>query len=96
MGFKDRYDGHPGKDAAIANRRQSRFEAEHSAKNSFVKKEQASIDKYAGKKPVMKEDLMEFNATMQNTGQWAQGFGKRLTAGIDHVAFPVDGEGDDS
>lgn len=94
--FKDRYDGAPGKDAAIANTRQSRYEAEHSAKNAFVKKEQAAQSKYAGKKPIMKNDLMEFNANMQNTGSWAQGFGKRLTSGIDHVAFPVDGEGDDS
>ena len=94
--MKDRYDGAPGKDAAIANTRQSRFEAEHSAKNAFVKREQASQAKYAGKKPMMKGDLMEFNATMQNTGAWAQGFGKKLTAGLDPVAFPVDGEGDDS
>ncbi|HSW70398.1 MAG TPA: hypothetical protein VLH77_00265 [Gammaproteobacteria bacterium] len=94
--FKDRYDGSPGKDAALANTRQSRFEKEHSAKNAFVKKEQASLDKYSGKKPNMKAELLEFNANMQNTGAWAQGFGKKLTAGLDKVAFPVDGEGDDS
>jgi len=94
--MKDRYDGNPGKDAAIANRRQSRLEAEHSRKNEFVKKEQSAVEKYAGRRPEMKNDLMEFNANMQNTGEWAQGFGKRLTAGIDRVAFPVDGEGDDS
>ena len=94
--MKDRYDGSPGKDAAMCNTRQKRYEAEHSAKNAFVKREQAAQDKYAGRKPEMKSDLMEFNAQMQNTGAWAQGFGKRLTAGIDSVAFPVDGEGDDS
>lgn len=94
--MKDRYDGAPGKDAAIANTRQRRYESEHSAKNAFVKREQAAVDKYAGRRPEMKSDLMEFNAEMQNTGSWAQGLGKRLTAGIDHVAFPVDGEGDDS
>lgn len=94
--MKDRYDGNPGKDAGMMNRRQSRLEAEHSAKNAFVKREQMNKDKYAGRKPEMKSDLMEFNATMQNTGEWAQGLGKRLTAGIDKVAFPVDGEGDDS
>lgn len=94
--MKDRYDGAPGKDAALANTRQRRFESEHSAKNAFVKREQASLDKYAGKKPDLKSELMYFNAEMQNTGAWAQGFGKKLTAGIDHVAFPVDGEGDDS
>ena len=94
--MKDRYDGSPGKDAAMCNTRQKRYEAEHSAKNAFVKREQAALEKYAGRKPEMKADLMEFNANMQNTGAWAQAFGKRLTADIDHVAFPVDGEGDDS
>lgn len=94
--MKDRYDGAPGKDAAICNTRQRRYESEHSAKNAFVKREQAAVEKYAGKRPEMKGDLMDFNATQQNTGEWAQRFGKKLTAGIDHVAFPVDGEGDDS
>jgi hypothetical protein len=94
--IKDRYDGAPGKEASIANVRQQRFEREHSEKNSFVKKEQSQVRQYAGRKPVMVGELMEFNANMQNTGEWAQGLGKRLTAGIDHVAFPVDGEGDDS
>jgi len=94
--MKDRYDGNPGKEAAIANTRQSRLESEHSRKNAFVKSEQASKDKYAGRKPIMKGELMEFNANMQNTGEWAQEFGKKLTSGLDKVAFPVDGEGDDS
>lgn len=94
--MKDRYDGSPGKDAAMANKRQSRHESEHSAKNEFVKKEQSAVRQYAGRKPDMKSDLMEFNANMQNTGEWAQGVGRKLTAGIDRVAFPVDGEGDDS
>ncbi len=94
--IKSRYDGAPGKDAAIANVRQKRYETEHSGHNNFVKKEQAATEKYCGKKPEMKADLMEFNAEMQNTGTWAQAFGKKLTAGLDKVAFPVDGEGDDS
>jgi len=94
--MKDRYDGNPGKEAAIANKRKMRLEREHMEKNNFVKREQAAKDKYAGRKPDMKADLMEFNAQMQNTGAWAQGFGKKLTAGLDKVAFPVDGEGDDS
>ena len=94
--MNSRYDGAPGKDAALLNTRQSRFEAEHSAKNSFVKREQAATDKYAGRKPSMKNDLMEFNANMQNNGAWAQDFGKKLTAGLDKVAFPVDGETSDS
>jgi len=94
--FKDRYDGNPGKEASIANKRQSRLESEHSAKNSFVKSEQSKVRQYAGRKPMMVGELMEFNANMQNTGEWAQGLGKRLTSGIDHIAFPVNGEGDDS
>lgn len=94
--MKNRYDGAPGKDAAMMNTRQSRFESEHSAKNAFVKKEQSAVDKYAGRKPMMKDDLMEFNANMQNNGAWAQEFGKKLTSGLDPVAFPVDGEGNDS
>lgn len=94
--MKDRYDGNPGKEAAIMNRRQARLEAEHAGKNAFVKREQAAKDKYAGRRPDMKEDMMEFNAHMQNNGAWAQGFGKKLTAGLDRVAYPVDGEGDDS
>lgn len=94
--FKDRYDGNPGKDASIANKRQSRLESEHSRKNAFVKSEQSRLNPYNGKKPSMKDDMFEFNANMQNNGAWAQGLGKRLTSGIDHVAFPIDGEGDDS
>lgn len=94
--MNSRYDGAPGKDAALNNTRQARFERIHSERNSFVKKEQASLDKYAGKRPVLKPDMFEFNANMQNTGEWAQGLGKKLTAGLDKVAFPVDGMGDDS
>lgn len=94
--MKDRYDGAPGKDAAISNVRQRRFESEHSRKNEFVKKEQRSTEMYAGKKPEMKPDMFMFNANMTNNGEHAQMLGRKLTAGIDHVAFPVDGEGDDS
>lgn len=94
--MKDRYDGAPGKEAAISNTRQRRYESEHSAKNAFVKREQMNKDKYAGRKPEMKADMFEFNANMQNNGAWAQEFGRKLTAGLDKVAFPVDGEGDDS
>lgn len=94
--MKDRYDGSPSKDASLANTRQSRHESQHSGKNAFVKKEQAATDKYAGRKPSMKADMFEFNANMQNNGAWAQEFGRKLTAGLDKVAFPVDGMGDDS
>jgi len=94
--MKDRYDGNPGKEAAIANTRQSRLQSQHSGKDNFVKAEQAATQKYAGKKPIMKADMFEFNANMQNNGAWAQDFGKKLTAGLDKVAFPVNGQGDDS
>lgn len=94
--MKNRYDGSASKDANIANTRQKRYEAEHMAKNNFVKKQQREMDKYAGRRPNMPADLNDFNATMQNTGAWAQEFGKKLTSNIDHVAFPVDGEGNDS
>ena len=59
--MKDRYDGAPGKEAAISNVRQRRFESEHSRKNEFVKKEQRNVDMYAGRKPEMKADMFEFN-----------------------------------
>jgi len=94
--MKDRYDGNPGKEAAIANTRQRRLESQHMGKDAFVKSQQAKVDKYAGKKPEMKADMFEFNANMQNNGKWAQDFGKKLTSGLDKVAFPVDGMGDDS
>jgi len=94
--MKDRYDGAPGKDAAIANKRQGRYEREHMEKDNFVKKQQRELDKYSGRKPEMKADMFEFDAEMQNNGAWAQGFAKKLTKGLDKVAFPVDGEGDDS
>lgn len=94
--MKDRYDGNPGKEAAIARTRHQRLEAEHNAKNAFVKKVQAQQGKYAGKAPKLEEKAMHFNAYMCNNGAHAQEFGKALTKGLDKVAFPVDGEGDDS
>ena len=94
--MKSRYDNQPGKESAIANMRQKRLEAEHSAKNAFVKKVQSEQDRHAGRKPDLKGEAMHFNAYMCNNGAHAQAFGKELTRGIDNVAFPVDGEGDDS
>lgn len=80
----------------MLNTRQKRFEAEHSAKDAFVKKQQAEMSRMAGKAPNMKAEAMEFNAYMCNNGEHAQMLGKKLTSNIDHVAFPVDGEGNDS
>lgn len=94
--MKDRYDGAPGKEAAIANTRQRRYQSQHTAKDNFVKKQQSQLAKYSGKPPVLKPEMMMFDANMQNNGKWAQDYGKKLTSSMDHVAFPVDGQGDDS
>ncbi len=80
----------------MAKTRHSRLEAEHSAKNAFVKKQQAETAKMAGRAPKLEAKSMEFNAYMCNNGEHAQRFGKELTKGLDKVAFPVDGEGNDS
>jgi hypothetical protein len=94
--MKSRYNGNPGKEASIANVRHSRLEAEHSAKNQFVKKVQSEQARHAGRSPKLKGESMDFNAYMCNNGEHAQMLGKELTRGIDTVAFPVDGEGNDS
>ena len=94
--MRSRFDGNPGKEASISNVRHKRLEAEHSAKNQFVKKVQAQQDKYAGRNPKLEARSMEFNAYMCNNGEHAQEFGKKLTAGMDKVAFPLDGNGNDS
>jgi hypothetical protein len=94
--MRSRYDGNPGKDSAIANTRQKRLESEHSRKDAFVKKQQAELSRMGAKAPNLKPESMHFNAYMCNDGAHAQELGKKLTSGIDHVAFPVDGEGNDS
>ena len=94
--MKGRYDGMGGKEATIASARHSRLEKEHSEKNAFVKKVQAEQSRHGGVSPKLKKEAMEFNAYMCNDGAHAQEFGKKLTAGLDKVAFPVDGEGNDS
>ena len=73
----------------MANARQKRLEAEHSAKDAFVKKQQAELSRMAGKAPNMKSEYMEFNSTMMNTGEHAQEFARDITKGLDKVAFPV-------
>lgn len=85
----DRYDGNPGKENMIANVRQNRMEAEHSAKDQFVKKVQAAQAKHQGKAPDLKDEAMHFNAYMCNNGMHAQELAVDLTAGLDKVAFPV-------
>lgn len=87
--MRSRYDGVKGGDAAKQNSRQKRLEAEHSAKDAFVKKTEAAQAKYAGKAPNLKSESMEFNAYMCNNGEHAQEFARSLTKGLDKVAFPV-------
>ena len=93
--MKSRYDGAPGKDAAMQNLRQKRFEAEHNAKDSFVKKQQNELAKHAGKAPRLEGKALEFNAYMCNNGMHAQELAKDVTRGIDEVAFPVRKAGKD-
>ena len=94
--MKSRYDNSPGKDAGMAKTRQNRYEAEHSAKDAFVKKQQAELARMGGKSPNLSPKSMEFNAYMCNNGEHAQMLAKKITVGLDKVAFPVDGEGNDS
>lgn len=95
--MRSRYDGAPGKDAAMANTRQNRYQTERDATNAHVKKVQAEQARMAGKRPDVKGESMEFNAYMCNNGMHAQELAAKLTAGLDKVAFPVKNTvGDDS
>lgn len=87
--MRNRYDNSPSKDARMANVRQGRLEAEHMAKNAFVKRVQAAQAKHAGKAPDLKEEAMHFDAYMCNNGEHAVKLGEKITAGLDKVAFPV-------
>jgi hypothetical protein len=87
--MKSRYDNMPGKEAAIANMRQKRLEAEHNSRNAFVKKQQSELSRMGGKAPDLKEEAMEFNAYMCNNGHHAQELAVEVTKGLDKVAFPV-------
>ena len=87
--MKDRYDGNPGKDSAMAKNRQKRFESEHDDKNAFVRREQMNVKARAGRVPDLKAASMEFDAYMCNNGEHAQEFARELTKGIDKEAFPV-------
>ena len=88
-GFQDRYDGAPGKEAAIARIRQARFESEHKSNNAFVKKQQAELSKYAGEAPRLEPEMMDFCSFMSNNGEHAQEVARDITMGLDKVAFPV-------
>ena len=71
------------------NSRQNRLEAEHNAKDAFVKRTQAEQAKFAGKNPKLSPEAMKFNAYMCNNGEEAQKFARSLTKGLDKAAFPV-------
>lgn len=87
--MKSRYDNNPGKDAAIANTRQSRLESEHNSNNEFAKRQQMETAKMGGQPPKLKGEAMEFDAYMCNNGMHAQELAVKLTMGLDKVAFPV-------
>jgi len=87
--MRNRYDGAPGKDAAMAMTRHKRHEAEHNATNEFVKKVQNEQAKHAGRPPNLRPEAMEFNAYQCNNGAHAQELAVEITAGLDKVAFPV-------
>lgn len=78
-----------GKDAAIANRRQSMGEMQHDTTNAFVKKQQMEVRNKGGRAPDMKEESMKFNAYMCINGEYAQELGREITKGLDKEAFPV-------
>lgn len=87
--MRDRYDGSPGKEAGIANVRQKRMEAEHSARDAFVKKVQAQQAMHAGRPPKLEEKAMHFNSYMCNNGEHAQELARDVSRGMDKVAFPL-------
>lgn len=87
--MRSRYDGMGSKESAIANSRQKRLESEHKANNAFVKKQMDEMARHSGKEPNLKKESMKFNAYMCNDGEHAQELARDVTAGIDHVAFPV-------
>ena len=87
--MKDRYDGAPGKDAAMARTRHARFEAEHNSNHAFMKKVQGAQARYAGRAPKLQAESLEFSSYMCNNGEHAQEFARDLTRGLDKSAFPV-------
>lgn len=87
--MRSRYDGNPGMENTIANVRQRRMEAEHSATNQFVKNVQAKQAVHQGTAPNLKEEAMHFNAYQCNNGMHAQEVARDVTAGMDKTAFPL-------
>lgn len=73
----------------MAKLRQNRYEAESSANNAFVKKQQAELARMGGKSPNLSPKSMEFNSYMCNNGEHAQELARDITKGLDKIAFPV-------
>lgn len=75
--------------AGMENSSHARLQAEHNAKDEFVKRQQAETAKFGGREPRLSEKSMHMNAYMCNDGEHAKEFGRALTAGLDKTAFPV-------
>lgn len=84
-GSRDNDSGNSG----MENSAHARLQAEHNAKDEFVKRQQAETAKYGGREPRLSEKSMHMNAYMCNNGEHAKEFGRELTAGLDKTAFPV-------
>ena len=89
------YNKRESKEANIANRRQKMMETEHSTKDAFVKAQEAKVARYGGEAPKLEEKYMHFNAEMVINGEYASGLAKKMTAGLDPIAYPVRPEHDD-
>jgi len=83
------YTMRPGKEAKIKGVRDAMGEAQHSAANQFVKREQEELKPMGAKEARMEARYMEFDACMVSDGEHAQDFARSLTAGLDKKAFPV-------
>lgn len=70
-------------------KRQAMGEKQHSASNAFVKAEQEKQKGMVGRPPMVEGRYMVFDACMSNNGAHAQEFAKKLTSDIDHMAYPV-------
>ena len=72
-----------------ANALQSKLEAEHSAKNAFVKAQEMKLAKMGAKAPNLTGEYMNFDSCMVSDGMHAQEFAREATKGLDKDAFPV-------
>lgn len=85
----NKYTNMPKRETGKERAMQARLDAQHEANNSFVKKNQTELSRYAGKPPKLPEAAQKFDAYMCNNGTNAQEFARDLTKGMDKTAFPV-------